>query len=138
MTKHQLSPSSFPSKTFWLMVAAVWLGACATGHGAASTLVDYTDRHHAQLTVASNYGQAVNIYLVDGAKRFRLGDVDAYSTRVFRFPQYLNGVPLRVVVECKQSRLLHQTKEFSWQAGERLSLALASILNLSRLRTPLR
>jgi len=116
--------------------ATVWLGGCATTRGRSSTLPDYVDDQHAQLTVASNYGHDVSVYLIAGASRSRLGNVQAFSTRVFRLPQYLNGVPLRVVLECRDSRTLHETREFSWERGQRIALALEPHLTLSRVIAP--
>ncbi len=117
-------------------VATAWLGGCATSHGRSSTLPTYADDQHAQLTVASNYGHDVSVFLVAGATRSRLGSVQAFSTRVFRLPQYLNGVPLRVVLECRDSHTLHETREFSWEPGQRIALALESHLTLSRVIIP--
>jgi hypothetical protein len=116
--------------------ATAALAACASTRGGPSTPVDYTDDYYAQLTVASKYRQDVNVFLVHGASRTRLGCVDAFSTRVFRLPECLNDLPRRIVLECQQSRGLHETREFSWEAGQQLSLSFGPFLNTARLNLP--
>jgi len=125
------------SSILLVSVAAACLGACASKRAWPKMLfVDQVDGDYAELIVASNYRQDVNVYLVRGASRTRLGEVDAFSTKVFRLPQYLPGTPRRVVLECQRSRSLHETREFSWQGGQRLSLAFGPLLNSARLNIP--
>ena len=148
MTRHRTFPNARTSRfarlalrvrdsaTALLLAASTtaWLGGCASSHGRSSTLPDYADDHHAQLTVASNHRHDVSVFLMAGASRTRLGRVQAFSTRVFRLPQH--GVPVRVVLECRDSRTLHETQEFSWERGQRIALALEPHLNVSRVIVP--
>jgi len=127
------------SSILLLAVATAWLGACASKSVWSKALfVDSADGDRAQLTVASNFREDVNVYLVRGASLTRLGDVDAFSTKTFSLPQDLPGLPRRVLLECQGSRESHETREFSWQAGQRLSLAFGPLLNNARLNMPRR
>ena len=98
------------SSTLLVAVAAVSLGACTSKYAWPKMFVDYVDGDYAELIVASNYQQDVNVYLARGASQTRLGEVDAFSTRVFRLPQYVTGLPQHVVLECQRSRVLYETR----------------------------
>lgn len=87
-------------------------------------VIEVRNVHHHEVAVA--------ILRSDGRVPHRLGSVRATSDRAFRLPQTMNGVPARVIVECRVTREVFRSRELAWEPRQVVALSVGATLNLSR------
>ena len=111
-----------------LAALAFDVAACATTHG--SSTVPQPEK--TALTVRNNNWLDVDVFVVRGTSRSRVGSVTGMSTGTFRVPSDFSpdGV-LQLMVDPVGSNGSYVTDKIAVNSGQRVELVVASVLRMS-------
>jgi hypothetical protein len=110
------------SRRHFVTAASALLAACATARAPANPQAETTVRVENQSTMD------MNIYVLRGAERIRLGTVTAVSTSVLKIPNNLifGATPLRFLADPIGSSKMPVSDEIVVAAGDQVTLRIPS------------
>ncbi len=107
-------------RRFFVLVATGLLAACAYSRAAANPQEETTVRVDNQATLD------MNIYVLRGAERIRLGTVTGVSTQVLKIPKNIifGATPLRFLADPIGSSRMPVSEEIVVTAGDQVTLRI--------------